>query len=86
MQIYLFTADFPPAERYGLTSQLRRAAVSVAAHLAEGSKRTSPTDKARIFNIAQSEAAAAMSVLDLVERSPTAYRPTIAFAASRCSR
>ena len=68
VRVYLFTADFPPAERYGLTSQLRRAAVSVGANLAEGSKRTSPADKARIFNIAQSEAAEAISVLDVVER------------------
>ena len=68
VQVYVFTADFPPVERYGVTSQLRRAAVSVGANLAEGSKRTSPTDKARIFNIAQSEAAEAISVLDLVER------------------
>jgi len=66
--VYLFTADFPVEERYGMTSQLRRAAVSVGANLAEGSKRRSKIDKARIFNIAESEAAEAMSVLDLAIR------------------
>ena len=68
VEIYELTADFPPQERYGLTSQLRRAAVSVGANLAEGSKRQSPTDKARIFNIAQGEAAEAISLLDVARR------------------
>ncbi len=39
--IYRFTADFPNAELYGLTSQLRRAAVSVASNIAEGYERAS---------------------------------------------
>ena len=68
VEVYLFTADFPVAERYGMTSQLRRAAVSVGANLAEGSKRRSKVDKARVFNIAESEAAEAMSILDLAVR------------------
>ena len=68
VQIYLFSADFPREERYGMTSQLRDAALSVGANLAEGSKRKSPTDKARIFNIAESEAAEAMSILDIARR------------------
>lgn len=68
VRVYQFSADFPMEERYGMTTQLRRAGVSVGANLAEGSKRKSPTDKARIFNIAESEAAEAMSLLDLAER------------------
>ena len=68
VEIYLFSADFPMEERYGTTSQLRRAAVSVGSNIAEGSKRRSKTDKARIFNIAQSEAAESMSLLDLAVR------------------
>ena len=68
VEVYLFTADFPVEERYGMTSQLRRAGVSVASNLAEGSKRKSPVDKARIFNLAPGEAAEAMSRLDLAIR------------------
>lgn len=51
-----------------MTAQLRKAAVSVGANIAEGSKRKSKVDKARIFNIAESEAAETMSVLDLAVR------------------
>jgi four helix bundle protein len=54
VDVYLFTADFPPEERYGMTSQLRRAAVSVGANLAEGSKRRSKVDKVRVFNTSES--------------------------------
>lgn len=68
VELYRFSADFPVEERYGLTKQLRDATVSVGANIAEGSKRVSPTDKARIFNIAQSEAAESISLLDLAER------------------
>jgi four helix bundle protein len=68
VQIYLLTASFPAEEKYGITSQLRRAAVSVGANLAEGAKRKSRTDKARIFNIAEGEAAEAMSILDVAAR------------------
>ena len=68
VEIYLFTATFPAEERYGMTAQLRKAAVSVGANLAEGSKRKSDPDKARIYNIAQGEAAEAMSILDVAER------------------
>ena len=41
--VYKCTATFPREERYGLTSQLRRAGVSVASNIAEGSKRL-PSD------------------------------------------
>ncbi|TAN36203.1 MAG: four helix bundle protein [Verrucomicrobia bacterium] len=51
--IYSFSANFPRAELYGLTSQLRRAAVSVPANIAEGFKKKGPADKKRFFNIAQ---------------------------------
>ena len=44
---------FPEDERFGLTSQLRRAAVSIEANIAEGYKKTSRADKLRFFNIAQ---------------------------------
>jgi four helix bundle protein len=54
LSVYRLTAGFPKQEMYGLTSQMRRAAVSVAANIAEGFKRRGRTDKARVMNIAQS--------------------------------
>jgi four helix bundle protein len=68
VELYLFSADFPQEERYGITSQLRRAAVSVGSNIAEGSQRKSPKDKARIINVSQSEGAEVMSLLDIVAR------------------
>lgn len=50
--IYLITQTFPPEERYGLTNQLRRAAVSVASNLAEGNGRQSEKDRAHFCNLA----------------------------------
>lgn len=51
-QIYLVTGAFPETEKYGLTSQLRRAAVSVCSNLAEGSARQSYKDKAHFTTMA----------------------------------
>ena len=56
LETYIFTRGFPNEERYGLTSQLRRAAVSIAANIAEGFKKKGKADKARFFNIAQGSA------------------------------
>ncbi len=53
LSVYRFTECFPKSEIYGLTSQLRRAAVSIAANIAEGFKKKGKADKARFMNIAQ---------------------------------
>jgi four helix bundle protein len=53
LDIYRLTKAFPREETYGLTAQLRRAAVSIPANIAEGFKKRSRTDKARIMNIAE---------------------------------
>ena len=53
LQIYAFSKKFPYDERFGLTSQLRKAAVSVPANFAEGFKKVGVADKARFYNIAQ---------------------------------
>jgi four helix bundle protein len=53
LSIYRITAGFPKYETFGLNSQLRRAAVSVAANIAEGFKRRGRGDKVRFLNIAQ---------------------------------
>ncbi|BAZ43662.1 S23 ribosomal protein [Chondrocystis sp. NIES-4102] len=54
LSIYRFSQNFPTSETYGLTSQLRRASVSIPANIAEGFKRKTLTDKLRFLNIAQS--------------------------------
>lgn len=53
LSIYQFSEAFPGKEMYGLTSQLRRAVVSVAANIAEGFKKTGKRDKIRFLNVAQ---------------------------------
>jgi four helix bundle protein len=50
--IYRVTSDLPASERFGLVSQLRRSAVSVAANLAEGSGRGSDAELTRFAGIA----------------------------------
>ena len=53
LAVYRFTERFPRHELFGLVSQLRRAAVSVPANIAEGFKKRGRSDKARFYNIAQ---------------------------------
>jgi len=53
LALYRETSRFPKSETYGLTSQMRRAAVSVPANIAEGFKKRGRSDKARFMNIAQ---------------------------------
>jgi four helix bundle protein len=56
LSIYRYSAGFPKDETYGLISQVRRAAVSIPANIAEGFKRRGKADKARLLNIAQGSA------------------------------
>lgn len=53
LDIYQCSQSFPTEEKYGITAQLRRAAVSVPANIAEGFTRSSKPDKLRFYNIAQ---------------------------------
>lgn len=51
--MYQYSESLPKNELYGLTSQVRRAAVSIPSNIVEGFKKKSKTDKARYLNIAQ---------------------------------
>ena len=59
LDLYRLTSHFPADERFGLTSQLRRAAASVPTNIAEGAKRTGRQDYARFLNISQGSLAEA---------------------------
>jgi four helix bundle protein len=53
LAIYTVTKKFPLNERFGLTSQIRRASVSIPANIAEGFSKRTKADKARFYNIAK---------------------------------
>ena len=53
LAVYKYTKSFPKTELYVLTSQFKRAAISIAANIAEGYKKKGKADKARLMNIAQ---------------------------------
>ncbi|NLO05787.1 MAG: four helix bundle protein [candidate division WS1 bacterium] len=55
--VYVVTEKMPSAERYGLTSQMRRAAVSIPSNVAEGYGRGSRADYARFVKVARGSAA-----------------------------
>jgi four helix bundle protein len=50
--VYSYTRDFPNEERFGLTNQMRRAAVSISSNIAEGTSRVSQSDFKRFVEIA----------------------------------
>lgn len=54
LAVYSITRTFPKDELFGLTSQLRRAAVSITSNIVEGFKRHSNTEKIRFYNISES--------------------------------
>ena len=51
-EIYTLTREFPKEELWGLTSQIRRASISIPSNIAEGCGRTTPKETARFMDIA----------------------------------
>jgi len=68
VEVYKLTKSFPDDERFGLTSQMRRAVVSIPSNLAEGKKRSSRKDFGRFVNIAYSSGAELETQMEITKR------------------
>jgi four helix bundle protein len=66
--VYRTTEVFPKEEKFGLTSQLRRAAVSIPANVAEGAARTSPKEFMHFLSNAQGSASEVETELLIAQR------------------
>jgi four helix bundle protein len=78
--IYDVTSTFPEDERFGLTNQLRRSAVSISSNIAEGSSRSSRVDFNRFIEIAYGSLSESVSELRIAQKqkfiSDTAFERT----------
>jgi four helix bundle protein len=68
VEVYELTVSFPSSERFGLSSRLRRGAISISSNIAEGCGRRGPGEMARSLEIAIGSCSELESQLTLVER------------------
>lgn len=86
MEVYACTKNFPKEEIFGLTSQLRRAAVSVPSNIVEGFSRWGTNDKVKFYNIAEaslSEAEYQLFLANELQYSDTANARSLALNTKR---
>ncbi len=85
-QVYRLCALFPREERYGLSVQLQRSAVSVPSNIAEGNARATTRDYARFVNIAMGSCAELQTQLLVASRLELAPRSDTDSALDACER
>ena len=90
LQIYGISKKFPESEKYGLMSQMNRAAISVASNIAEGSSRISKKDQAHFSQLAYSSLMELVCQLDIckdldfiIKEEHTKIRKTILFLSNK---
>ncbi len=86
LAVFALAAELPRREERGLSAQMRRAAVSVPGNIAEGFKRSSRADKARMLNIAQGSLEELRSYLRLTADLGFAVDPSLASDADEVAR
>jgi four helix bundle protein len=84
LEVYRITEQFPKAEQFGLTSQLRRAAVSVPSNIAEGHSRTTRGEYKHFLSIARGSVIEVEVQLTLAEQLGYVQSPLIASALDHC--
>ena len=84
LEIYRITESFPKSEQFGLTSQLRRAAVSVASNIAEGHARSTRGEYRNLLSIARGSAIEVEVQLFLAEQIGYVQSPMLVKARDHC--
>jgi four helix bundle protein len=84
LEIYRITESLPPSERFGLSSQLRRAAVSIASNIAEGHARSTRGEYLNFLSIARGSAIEVEVQLFLAEQIGYLQTPTLVKARGQC--
>ena len=86
LSIYRLTSGFSTQEQYGLTSQLRRAAVSIASNIVEGAARNGVADYVRFLDVAYGSVREVEYQLSLIDRLGFANRENVEPEASQSKK
>jgi len=84
LEVYRITESFPQSERFGLTSQLRRAAVAIASNIAEGHARNTRGEYRNFLSVARGSTIEVEVQLFLAEQIGYVQSPTLIKARSYC--